>query len=310
MLEAAGVTADARALHPSPPVPDDARVEMVEVGGRSIGALSYSSGFQPPAGLRSTAAWASHPSNATCRASLLRHTGAGRPWLLCVHGYRMGMPWLDTRLFTPAWLHDQLGLNLLIPSLPLHGGRRAGRSSGDYYLDGHPLDLLLVQSQALWDLRRAVAWIRSTEPDAKIGVLGYSLGGFNAALLAAHEPGIDFVVAGIPLVDVAATLWSQLPTTFRRYFVHHGLTAERYRRLLQPVSPLALPPQPGLRHRAIFAGLADRVVGPEHALQLARHWDVQVNWYNGGHLSFRHETIVGDTILGAMRASDWPLGAG
>jgi pimeloyl-ACP methyl ester carboxylesterase len=198
-----------------------------------------------------------------------------------------------------------LGLNLLLPRLPLHGPRRIGPRSGDGYLDVDPIMLLHAQIQALWDLRRSVAWIRHQQPDARIGIIGYSLGGFNAALLAAYENDLAFVVAGIPLVDLASILWQHLPPAYRKYFKDQRVGAKVFRQLLSVVSPLIRPCQLPSDRRAIFAGVADRVITPEHPLQLARHWDVDIAWYQGGHLTFRGEDAMRKSIGSMLQRAGW-----
>src|SRR3546814_8174322 len=48
-------------------------------------------------------------------------------------------------------------------------------------------DLVYAESQALWDLRRTLAWLRANESGARVGVYGISLGGYNAALLSGYR---------------------------------------------------------------------------------------------------------------------------
>lgn len=297
--------------HQRPSAPVDASLSPARFKNFHYQRLRFSSGFTPQAGIPGGELWQSYVPNRTCHASVFRQPEAGRPWLLCIHGYRMGMPLLDLRLFAPHILHTRLGLNLVMPVLPLHGPRRIGFQSGDHYLDGDPLDLLFAQTQALWDLRRTVAWIREQEPNPRIGVLGYSLGGYNAALLAAHEPGLDFVIAGIPVADFAAVLWQHVPPPLRSYFEAEGLNRERYQRLLQLVSPLALPPQLPAERLHLFAGSADRIVPPVQPLKLAAHWQREVHWYPGAHLTFRGEHSVVRCIDDALAGAGWkaPRGA-
>lgn len=304
-LDGIGALRDPATLHRPPPAPIDFRIEPVRVLRERCERLRYASGFEVDARLPGAMQWAAHPRNHESNAWLLRHADAGRPWLICIHGYRMGVGVLDLGLFAPSWLHRRLGLNLLMPTLPLHGSRRIGRRSGDQYLDGDLLDLVHAQSQALWDLRRAVAWIRSQDPSARIGVFGISLGGFNTALLAGYEEGLDFVVAGIPLVDIASTLWRVLPAAYVAYLDSRGITIEHYRQLLSVISPLSRPALVDASRRAIFAGAVDRVVVPENPVALGRHWGVPVDWYQGGHLTFRGEPAMSNALRGVMARAGW-----
>ncbi|MDR3419116.1 MAG: hypothetical protein P4L83_23315 [Nevskia sp.] len=295
-------------FHQAPTAPEATRQSPARGAGFDYQRLRFPSGFIPDPALPGAERWSSHERNRKCAAWLFRHDAPGRPWLVCIHGYRMGVPLMDLRLFEPEILHRDLGLNLLMPVLPLHGPRRVGWQSGDRYLDGDLLELFHAQTQALWDLRRSIAWIRSQDPGARIGVLGYSLGGYNASLLAAHEPGLDFVVAGIPVADFVPLLWGHLPLPHRVYFEAHGLGEERFRSILHPVSPLACAPQLPAERLHLFAGSADRVVPPDQPLRLARHWGRSVEWYPGGHLTFRGEPGVERCILAAMAGAGWRPG--
>ncbi|HWY24127.1 MAG TPA: hypothetical protein VNX47_04365 [Nevskia sp.] len=294
-------------FHRTPPPPEDVRLSDDRAAGFSYQRLKFSSGFTPEGKLPGLADWAGYLRNRECRAAMFRQDEPGRPWLLCIHGYRMGFPLADFRLFDPRILHRRYGLNLLLPVLPLHGPRRAGWQSGDYYLEGDISGLLHAQTQALWDLRRSIAWIRAQDPQARIGVLGYSLGGYNASLLAAYEPGLDFVVAGIPVADFAPLLWRHLPGPHQRYYIAQGLTLERYGELLRVISPLARAPQLPAERLHIFAGTADCVVPPDQPLRLSRHWNRPAEWYPGGHLTFRGERSVERCIAGAMTGAGWRI---
>lgn len=273
--------------------------------GRTLEVVSFDSGYRCPVGVQYCPEWMQARTNARCRLRVFRQGQPGRPWLIGIHGYRMGGDWLDLQLFPPRKLADGLGLNLVLPVLPLHGARRYGLRSGDRFLDGGLLDLCYAISQSLWDLRRTVTWIRGQEQEARIGVLGYSLGGYNAALMASHQDGLDFVIAGIPVVDFASIVWLSLPTPHRRYFEAEGLSRQRYEALLDLVSPLRQPPKLPPERLAIFAGSVDRIVPPAQPLQLARHWGVPVHWFAGGHLSFRNEPVVDATIRGMMASAGW-----
>ena len=296
-------------LHAAPPVPERVYVQQARLYGYTYDRVNYPSAFVPDPDLPGAEVWSRHAGNNQSVAWVLRHPGPPRPWLLCVHGYRMGEPWLDFMLFSPRWLHEQLGLNLIMPVLPLHGPRRIGMRSGDQYLDGNLLDLLYAQTQALWDLRRALAWVRSQEDNPRIGVLGYSLGGYNAALLAQYEKDLEFVVAGVPPTDMAAAIWRHTPPAHRDYLSAHGLDLARYQALLNPVSPLARPPLPSRDRLYIFAGVADRVVLPQQCLALGRHWQVPIQWYQGSHLSVRREPLARLHIEAAMQRAGWPVSA-
>ncbi len=306
LMDEKGWHQDPAKMHPAPPAPTETHIERARLWGIDYEVLNFASGFAPPPELPGAERWNSFEANHECHVRILRHPGPPRPWLLCIHGYRMGPAWMDFGMFSPGWLHHGLGLNVIQPVLPLHGPRRAGPRSGDYYLDGDPLDLVHAQMQALWDLRRTLAWLREQEPQAKIGVYGISLGGYNAALLSAYERDLDFVIAGIPVTDFASTLWRFLPPAQARYFSARGLDEAQYRRLLAPVSPLSRPPLPDTARLHIVAATGDRVVLAPNPLALSKHWGVPVQWYQGSHLSVRRERVPRTALRQAMQRAGWP----
>lgn len=292
-------------MHLAPLAPDQIQSRAARCYGFDYECLSFDSGYQPDSSLPGAAQWSAHLPNRRSMAWMLRHPGPPRPWLLCVHGYRMGEAWIDFGLFKPGLLHKKLGLNLLMPILPLHGPRRIGRQSGDQYLDGDLLDLLFAQSQALWDLRRWLAWLRANQPRPQIGIYGVSLGGYNTGLLTGYESGIDFGVAAIPVTDFAETLWRVMPPPHRRYFEARGLSEARYRELLRPVSPLTLPSLLAPDRRFVVAANADRIVPVAQPTLLARHWGVETKWYQGSHMSIGNEREPREAIEEGIRRAGW-----
>lgn len=293
-------------FHAQPSAPEHIDSSTRRIYGSNYEELSWESGYAPDESLPGAAVWCSYRENNQACVRVLRHPGKPRPWLLCIHGYRMGAAWMDLGLFSPKWLHHTLGVNIVQPVLPLHGPRKIGLRSGDGYIDGDLLNLVHAQSNALWDLRRTVAWIRQQDEQPRIGVYGVSLGGYNAGLLASYEANLDFVVAGIPLVDFAAATWRHMSPTHLRYYESLGMNETRYREILRVVSPLARPPILAPEKLLIFAGTADRLVVPKQPLMLAQHWDTNITWFQGGHLGLRRAPEVSETLREAMLRASWP----
>ena len=270
--------------------------------------VSFPSGFEPHAGVPGRARWLRYAPNRTAHAWLLRHEGAPRPWVVCVPGYRMGQPLLDFAGFRASWLHRELGLNVAIAVLPFHGPRRVGRRSGDGYLSGDFLDTLHAQTQAIWDLRRLVGWLRREGAPA-IGAYGLSLGSYTVSLLAALEPALDCAVAGIPASCFVGLARSNVPRGLLALAERGGFPFERIEALLRVVSPLALRPLLSRERCFIYAGTADRLAPPSQAFDLWEHWDrPRVAWYHGSHVSFCVEPTVPALLREALGA-DGPLHA-
>lgn len=259
--------------------------------------LTFESAYEPWEGEPGRERWLSYERNRTAHVWTLRHPDEARPWLVCLHGIRMGSPRADIGFFQPDYLHRELGLNLLFPVLPIHGPRRVGPVSGDRILSGDAMDSLHAASQAVWDFRRLISWLRDHEEASAVGVIGHSLGGYAAALLSSLEEGIDCVVAGNPAVDPSRLFWRNALSLSTRYLKTAGVTEEKMGTLLRPISPLALSPRVG--HRAIFAGVADRVVPAVEAESLRRHWgEPRILWYQGTHHAFLG-TPEGRTLISA-----------
>lgn len=289
LAEREGWLAEPASFHASPP-PAEPEIRARRAARRDFLHLRFDSGYRPHPGLPGAQRWLGHAANRRAHAWVFRHEGAPRPWVLGIHGYRMGMPWLDFSLFDIDVLHHRLGFNVVLPVLPLHGPRCHHRLSGSDFLDGPMADLLHAEAQALWDLRRVLGWLRESERAPAVGVLGYSLGGYNAALLAAMEPDLATVIAGIPLADIPGALWHHMPPVHLHFIESRGITRERLGRLLSPVSPLALAPRVPRERLGLFAAAGDQIVPPAQPLSLWRHWgEPDCHWYQGSHMSVRRE---------------------
>lgn len=297
-------------LHAAPAAPTQVNARAARAHGMDFERISFDSDYQPDPAMPGAAEWQNHEGNRRTNAWMLRHPGPPRPWLVCVHGYRMGESWIDFSLFNPRLLHKRLGMNLLMPTLPLHGPRKAGRLSGARYLDGNLMELVHAQTQALWDLRRWLAWLRDIEDEPRFGLYGVSLGGYNSGLLSGYERDIAFAVASIPVTDFAEVLWGVMPPQHRQYFAARGLTEDRYRELLRPVSPLTRPTLLPEARRHVVAATADRIVPVAQPTLLARHWGVECNWYQGSHISVAHEFEPRMALEQAMKSAGWDIPSG
>src|SRR5262249_53112617 len=128
---------------------------------------------------------ASHVENHWVHAETWRHRDrTTRGTMVLLHGFGMGRPGFDAvALMAPAFFAD--GLDVALLTLPFHGkrGPRAGRFSGQLFASADVARLNESMGQAAHDLIAFVAWLRATGA-ARVGVLGLSLGGYVAALLA------------------------------------------------------------------------------------------------------------------------------
>jgi len=269
---------------PAPPPPTDVAVRSYAKGDRSHERISFESGYAPHPGEPGAQRWNSYPGSAREYAMVLRHPDP-RPWLVCVHGTEMGRAGLDLTLFRAWHLHHDLGLNVALPVLPMHGPRAKGLPKGAVFPGEDVMDDVHGTAQAVWDVRRLIAWIRAQQPGAPIGLNSISLGGYVAALVASLDDDLTCAILGVPPSNLVELLGR-----------HSGLHRADPRRttieLAGPIgrmiSPLSLEPKVPAQGRFIYAGVADRIVHPrQQVMQLWEHWGrPDVGWYPGGHTGF------------------------
>lgn len=285
----------------TPPPLFDVTVRKVKGRRHSLYRMFFDSGYLPqpdePGGER----WMSYTANNREYALLLRHPQP-RPWLVCVHGTEMGRAALDLALFRAWRLHEDLGLNVVMPVLPMHGPRARGLPNGAVFPGEDILDDVHATGQAVWDIRRLLSWIRSQEPESQIGLNGLSLGGYIAALVASLETDLTCAILGVPVADLVGLLGR-----------HSGLAPADPRRqtmeLAEPIgrmtSPLSLDPLLPMAGRFIYAGVADQVVHPrEQVVRLWEHWGKpEIVWYPGGHTGFFRSRPVQRFVEAALQQS-------
>ena len=303
LYQARGWLEKPESFHPQPPPVDRFELTAKEVRGLRYEHLRFSSGYEPHPDEPGRERWLAAPANRVAHAWVVRHGDEPRPWLVCIHGYQMGFPAIDLAAFEAATLHRDLGLNLVFPVLPLHGPRKKGRRSGDHFLAGDPLDTIHAEAQAMWDLRRVLAWVRA-QGSTRVGVAGLSLGGYNAALLASLDGLLACAIPGIPLTDMSRAIWRHGPPLQIRYFERRGVVHEQVSEVLRVISPLELEPKVAHEHRAIYGAVADRLVPADQVRDLWEHWDrPRIVWYQGGHVTFRFHGPVRELVGDVLRRS-------
>lgn len=281
-----------------PPALATVTVKPVHAFGRSYERIYFDSGYAPRVGEPGRQRWLSYVANKREYALLLRHKD-DRPWLVCVHGAEMGRAALDLALFRAWHLHHDLGLNVIMPVLPMHGPRSRGLPKSAVFPGKDVMDNLHATAQAVWDIRRLLTWIRRQQPGAPIGLYSISLGGYVSSLVASLEDGLTCAILGVPVADLIDLLGR-----------HAGLSADDPRQrtvvlaapLGRMVSPLSLEPRIPMAGRFIYAGIADRLVHPrEQVVRLWEHWGrPEIVWYAGGHTGFFQSNPVQRFVDGAL----------
>lgn len=247
--------------------------------------VSFDSGWSPRPEEPGAQRWNDARANRRVRAHVLAHAEPrGRPWVVLVHGTGMGYVEADVRSMGAVHFHRDLGCNVVMPVLPMHGPRRHGRGGVEFpALD--PLDDVHGLAQSAWDVRRVIGWIRATHEPSAIAVAGISLGGYVAALVAGLDAPLDAVVCMVPATDFPALLRRHVRRRLRASAEFRDLH-DASKTLHTAVSPLRLEPATPVDRRFIVAGTADRLVDPvEQVAPLWRHWgEPSIHWIPQGHV--------------------------
>jgi hypothetical protein len=268
------------------PAPAEPKTVTKEAMGCHWEILEWPSSYLPDPDDPGAQRWAGYARNCRAVARVLRHPEP-RPWLVLLHGAFMGYLTTDARMFDAARLHEELGVNVVLPVLPLHGPRRP---EGGLLPRSLPtidaLDDVHGLAQSAADVRALLGWIR-TQDEQPIGLYGVSLGSYIAALVGAleQEP-LACLIAGIPAVDFPTVFRSQTPARIRRTDWYQRFMGEMTE-LHTVVSPgLAVPGTP-VERRFIYAGRGDRILRPlQQAAELWRLWDEpEIYWFDGGHVA-------------------------
>jgi len=298
-----GWLAEPGSYHRTPPPLVESRVTTSRgwATGMHYDRWDWDSGFTPHPGEPGADRWMAFEPNRTASAVVVRHPAGPRPWVIAVHGFCMGFPFMDFQGLQMNRLHHELGMNVAFPALPLHGPRRVTLVSGEPFLSFELMNAVHGLTQAVWDIRRLITLIRR-QGATSISLYGVSLGAYAVSLLAGLEQGVDGVVAGIPVSDFPGLFHRHSPHDIRARSIEHkimGGPAESVYRVVSPLSFEAKVPRHG---RFIFAGYGDRLALPDQAQRLWEHWEQpRISWYSGGHVGYLWSKQVTDFLISSLR---------
>ncbi|HEX2675250.1 MAG TPA: hypothetical protein VHM19_01385 [Polyangiales bacterium] len=215
-------------------------------------------------------------------ARWLRHARGPRHCLVVLHGYMGGPYALEERMWPVRKLFDS-GLDVVFSVLPFHGARRSQKRGflPPAFPSSDPRFTIEGFRQLVLDHRALFEYLRHSGV-ASIGVMGMSLGGYAASLLATLEEQLSCAVLFIPLaaIDDFAHANGRM--------VGSALEQEQQREALRraqwPVSPLARPSLVDPRKVIVLAGESDLVTGLGHAQRLTHHFHAPLVTFEGGHL--------------------------
>jgi len=234
-----------------------------------------------------------HPGSGRLFATAhVRRTDDTAPLVIMVHGFAVPFTGYDR---WQAWRLRRGGAHTVRVDLPFHLRRRIpGKESGADFFSIDLDRMRAVVRQSVEDVAAIVAWAKQ-EVTPRVAVLGVSLGGLIAALLAALVE-LDVLVAVAPLADPAVSFTERPPRVIQRRMGMLGDGADFWgddsrsaRRTveagLSPITPRLLTPvTPGDRV-TIVRPLRDLIVGPEPMAELAAAWKAELWDYPHGHIT-------------------------
>jgi alpha-beta hydrolase superfamily lysophospholipase len=214
--------------------------------------------------------------------------------VLALHGFSMGYPRIDAiALFAAQCFRE--GFDVALLTLPFHGPRTPSdaRFSGERFAMPHVARLNEAVRQAIYEIHVVTGWLRQ-QTAAPVGLLGLSLGGYLASLMAGLCDDLDFVIPMVPPVCLGDLAWRFFERSRRARRGAPAYARDELRAMYRVHSPLAFPLRVPRERVLIIAGRGDRIVPPEHPHALWRHWgEPRIHWFSGSHLApFGRDRIV------------------
>lgn len=242
--------------------------------------IRYVSGYQPKNPLIRER-YLSFKANRHGYIILWTHGEPGRDTVLCHHGYMLGEPRQARKMFRVKNLFA-LGLDVALFIAPFHWKRNAGswHQRGMYLQPDDPAMTCESVGQAMYDLYGAFLILRESGA-GKIGLIGASLGGYNAALFSGLADLHAFAALMVPAVSFGGPMD---PDRTRLPFRVDAPLREKIRRVWELHSPLRFKPKIDREKILVVASRGDLVCPFEGVLDLCGRWDLPGRHFlTGGH---------------------------
>jgi pimeloyl-ACP methyl ester carboxylesterase len=226
-----------------------------------------------------------HEENNTVHCEYFRPIGPEKsPGVIVLH--ILGGDFELSRAFCQALSHR--GAAALFVKMPYYGPRRPpGQNRRMIAVD--PRDTVAGMTQAILDIRRAVAWLGAQEEiDAeRLGVFGISLGGITGALAATAEPRLTNVCLLLAGGDIGQVGWESPELAgVRKAWLDQGGTREEFFALMSQIDPAAYGENVRGRRILMLNAERDEVIPKSCTESLWKSFgEPEIEWYPGGHYS-------------------------
>mmetsp|Transcript_78913 Transcript_78913/g.142336 ORF Transcript_78913/g.142336 Transcript_78913/m.142336 type:complete len:488 (+) Transcript_78913:41-1504(+) len=205
--------------------------------------------------------------------------GKKAPRIVMSHGNNVNFN--DNTVQLPAYMLRELGFSVLLPNLRDHGS--SGNSTPHEIIWGYAyhLDLLGAWDYAVNDPEGVLG---GRMPDERVGIMGYSMGGFAAAIAFGVEPRVPAAWLDSAVFDLGeeltfnlALIFGFLPPSVLSYMTAVSLWFGSYFaganiELYQPASSLTSAAALNVAKRrpvAVLQSTIDSYVGPEQSAEFA-----------------------------------------
>jgi pimeloyl-ACP methyl ester carboxylesterase len=247
----------------------------------------------------------SHRDNETALLRTLNLRIKGKPMAILVNGFSSGHHLME-RVAWPMREFHRLGIGVSLFALPFHGPR--GHAFPPEWPQQDTAFTIEGFRQAIWDLQIAIRAMRDAGA-SEVGVVGMSLGGYTASLLATVTSDVDFVLSYIPICSVPDVMNDNnlVPGSGD---IQRTLY-EGYREQLVPITPVCRMPKVEPDRVSIISGEFDRLATVRHGQRLADHFGTELVTFPGGHIvqnrrarAFR-ESLEGFQRKGVLPSRGW-----
>jgi pimeloyl-ACP methyl ester carboxylesterase len=231
--------------------------------------------------------------NLVGHARWFRHLDGVRPAVMILHGYLAGELNVEEQVWPTRALFKQ-GYDVIFTVLPFHGARKTRLLAPPRFPASDPRFTIEGFRHLVFDHVALTDYMLRGRVKS-MGLMGMSLGGYGASLLATVDPRWSFVV---PVVPLSCTAQFALETgRFVGTPEQQALQQQALSNAQRAISPLERPALIDSDRIVIVAGASDHVTGLPHAQRLATHFNSDLITFDGGHLL---QFGIGNAMLAAL----------